>query len=506
MRIQPWINAAFGAAALMAAGATTIAEAQGPGFQAPYPPGQQAWPAISPYQSANIAQDTTYQGANGLWYREVLNRRTDWIFSVEAVAMRYRDAGGATVGAPYAPLRLDTDQPPGFPADPSVGEFPTVSNFTPNVEGFFLSDPRIFPVPFLDAGNAPFDDNAIRFRPVSGAVMGDPDAAPGIKGSMGFMNENGSGVNFSGFWADTAAENYTRGTDNFNGVPITQVLTTSYNAQNLAAYGAVPLNNGESPRPDFGPGSVAKYDILFRTEFATQAAGSNLSFYLPPVVEGDAITIRPLWGARYLYVNEAFAMRGIDSGFTYDLADDTFRPTGAAIAYDQFEARIRNEIRSHLAGPEVGFRIDLASNRDHFHIYGETTFALTANYERANLAGQNIGDPLVDIQVNGLAVPRMLAPGVDTRFQSQVDSTRVTPVFTQSVFADFDLFGLPLFKEVDMLENTRFKLGYTIIAAGGVSRPLDSINWNGFPLTPTVSFQRENWWAHQLSAGIDWTF
>ncbi|MEZ5940421.1 MAG: hypothetical protein R3C18_03450 [Planctomycetaceae bacterium] len=520
MRIQPWIKTAVGAVILMAVGTFSVVHAQGPGFQAPYstnqpqniyPPGllpQNAapWPMVSPYQSANIGSDTTYQGNDGLWYRRILTRRTDWIFSLEAVAMRYRDAGDATVGAPYAALRADTDQPPGFPADPSVGEFPTVSNFTPNVEGFFLADPRVFPIPFLDAGNAEFDDNAIRFRPSSGAALGDPNAAGGIKGTTGFFAEDGTGVMFSGFWADTAGEINQRGTDNFFGVPITQAITTQYGAQNLAAYGAVPLNNGESPRIEFGPGSTAKYDILYRTEFFTQAAGANVSFYLPSVIDNDAVQIRPLWGARYLYINESFGFRGIDSGFTYDLADDTFRPTGGAISYDQFEANLRNEIRTQLGGPEVGFRIDLATNRDAFHMYTETTLAVAANYEKASMSGQNIGDPLVDIQINGLTTPRMLEPGVDTRFTDKQDRTHVSPVFTQSVFADFDLFSLPPFTRFDLLENTRFKVGYTLIYAGKVARPLDSINWQGFPLTPEISLSHENWWAHQWSAGIDWTF
>jgi hypothetical protein len=535
MRIQPWIKAAFGAAALWFASPTPEVTAQAPGefvdpqFAPPpgayapyygqgmYPQGLppqhvQPWPQVSPYYQPNVARDTTYQGRDGLWYREILNRRTDWHFSMEAIALWYRDAGDSTIGSLYVPINPEINAPYGIPMDPNLGEFVDVPNLTPAVPGHYSVSRRVFPIPYLATGTgATFDADLIEASMLAirqNSVLGNPNAAGGIKGTTGFMNEDGSGVMFGAWWADQAQEVFQVGSDNINGIPVTQALTTRLGHQNLSPLiGMVPLNNGEVYVPDFGPGSTAKYDVLYRVDFATQAAGSNLSFYLPSILQGDAVTIRPLWGARYLHIDERFSFRGIDSGFTYNTDSDSFRPTGATLIYDQYEATLAHKIRSHLAGPEVGFRFDLGSDRDSFHVWGETIFGLVANYEKAELDGFRIGDPLADIRVLGLAQPRMLAAGEGARFSEKKDNTHVSPVFHQSVFADFELFNqLPYLKRVELLKDTRFRFGYTLMYAGKVARPADSTDWRGFPLTPTIKLQHENWFAHQLSAAIDWKY
>ncbi|MCA9090055.1 MAG: hypothetical protein KDA90_15650 [Planctomycetaceae bacterium] len=545
MRIQPWYKAVFGATALITVSMASLSMAQtpypagpggppgygtpyygggyAPGFQAPfsnnqpgaiYPPGldptqMQPWPMMSPFQAANVGRDSTYN-QNGLWYREVLPKRTDWTVSAEAIAIWYRSAGGAAIGSPAAPLDPETNLPVGVPAntDPQFGAFPTVPNTIPSNTGFFSTSTLVFPIPFLDAGNAQYDDNSWRFRPHSGSDLGDPSAAGGIRLSAGYETEDGSGVSLGGWWAAEAREVMQLGTDNYNGVPVTQALIQAFGAQNLEPYGSLPLNNGEYPLPDFGPGSTAKFDVLYQTQFSTQASGANLSFYLPRVYDTGAVTVRPMWGARYLFIDEAFGFRGIDSGFTYDL-DDDINPTGASADYSMYEATMFNRISSHLAGPEVGFRVDLGSPRGAFHVYAETNLAIAVNYEKGEMRGNNIGDPLVDINpsFNDLAEPRMLADGVDARFQDQKDSAHVSPVFHQSVFADFDLFGgMPHFKKMPLLEDTRFRLGYTLMYAGQVARPMESIEWRGFPQYSFISLSHENWWAHQLTAAIDWQF
>ncbi|MCA9008137.1 MAG: hypothetical protein KDB01_00250 [Planctomycetaceae bacterium] len=568
MRIQPWFQAVFGASALMAASAATDLFAQSPtpypmgaggppayaaprgnmgpgvpvnyegmqygpppgqygygpppgqygGAQTPpqYPPGldptqMQPWPMVSPYQSANIGVDQTYN-KNGLWFREVMYRKTDWTLSVEAIQTWYRDAGDAIIGSPYAPLRADTDQPNGVSPllGSQFGEFATIPNFIPSIEAFFVADNRVFPIPFLDAGNAEYDDNAILFRPHGGAELVSPDGVWGIKGSAGYTTEDGSGVMFNGWWGNEARQVLHLGRDNYNGVPVTQNLTQRFDGLNLEPLGALPLNNGESPYPEFGPGSTAKFDVLYRAEFSTAASGANVAFYLPTMLQGDSVSVRPLWGARYLYIDEAFAFRGIDSGFTYDL-DDEINPTGvpAVADYAQFEARLANRIKTHLAGPEVGVRFDIGNPQGAFHMAAESNFALVVNYEQGVMRGENIGDPLVDINAafNNLTEPRMLAAGVDTRFEDRADNAHVSPVFHQTISADFDLFGgLPHLKKVHMLEDTRVRLGYTLMYAGKVARPLDSIEWRGFPQFSTISFSHENWWAHQFNAAIDWRF
>lgn len=542
MRIQPWIKAAFGALAL-AAGMNSAVEAQFPGYQPPYttnqpqqiyPPGMppqnmQPWPMVSPYQSANIASDTTYQGSNGLWYREILNRRTDWIISAEAIALRYRDAGGAIIGSPYVPIDYQINAPAGQPFDPSLGEFTDAPPFAPATPGFLIGGSGVFPIPLVSAPGSLTDADTIELVGSSirnAGIMGDPNAAGGIKGSTGFFNEDGSGLMFSAWWADQGREDFSKGFETINGIPVTQAVSTSFGFQNLSpAIGMLPLNNGSFflGLPSFGPGSTTKFDILYQTSFSSQAAGSNLSFYLPPVARNGGFSVRPMWGARYLYINERFTFRGIDSGFNYAVdgtgggggganAGSSFRPIAPFVQlYSQYEADLSNTIKSQLAGPEIGFRLDLGEERGPFHMYTETIFGLVANYQKAYLNGNNIGDPLADVRINGpvlingLPEAQMLAS--NAAFNEVKDGTHVSPVFHQSVFADFDLFGnAPYLNRVDLLENTRLRLGYTLMYAGSVARPADSIDWKGFPLFPSISMKYTNWWAHQLSASIDWTF
>lgn len=552
MRIQPWMTAVASMMMLLTAGTPTSGQTPYPSgpsavgpegayyyqrsepgggmvYQPPYgnhdpqaiwpphtPMDFQPWPQISPYHQPNVAMDQHYN-KNGIWFRKLFNRNREYFGSIEVISTWYRDAGNATIGSPYAPIAVWDDQfPLGAPVNVNNLDVPDVTNFTLTVPGFYSVDQQVFPYPLLVSGATPLVQmGAGRFAIRSASNIGGPGSEAGIQGRWGFTNEDKTGLMVTGFWGFEGSGHFSRGDEFINGVRVNQALTTSLAGQNLSAIlGHIPLYNGETlPQlVAFGPGSTAKYDVLYSLKHTTQAGGANFSVYQQPLFNSGNVTVKPLWGLRYLYIEEGFQFRGIDSGFSYNVADGagagTFRPTGAlTLRYNQYEANLRNRVQSQIAGPEIGIRFDLGDSRDSFKIWGETIVGLAANYNEIDLSGNNIGDPLIDARFINVNDPRMLRPGTDASFSDSNSSMHVSPLFQQSIFANIGLFDvLPITRKMSLLEGASFRIGYTFLMVGQVARPTDSIRWQGFPLFPEIDTDRKNWWMHQASFAIDWTF
>jgi len=531
MRIQPWISVIASVVMLVAAQSTSWGQAppQGGGmmYQQPYgntnpgaiwpagtPASYQPYPQVSPFHSANIAQDTHYN-KNGTWFRELLHRRRTYFASMEAMQIWYRDGGNSTIGSPYAQLATFGDgNPLGVPINSNNVGIPVVPN-QGSIPGFFGVDTRVYPFPALDS--QAFNEITFGRNPIRDAgETGEPDAVPGVQLRWGFANEDGTGLMVNGWWGGEGGSALHRGMDTINGVPVTQALTTVLGGQNLSTLlGSVPLDNGEGLLgfPDFGTGSTAKYDVLFRIEHKTQAGGTNISLYEQPLYDVAGIKLRPSWGARYLYIGEKFRFTGIDSGFNYEIDDQSddglFRPepNSLELLYDQYTARLGNDIQSHLAGPEIGIRFDLGEGSDTFSMWGESNLTIAVNYEEIHLRGDHIGDPLVDARFVNIGNPRLLDPLNDTTFDTKKSSAHLSPIFQQSIFAELKLFNqLPVLKKMSTFDDASLRLGYTFLYAGGISRPADSIKWQGFPLFPEIKEGRDHWWAHTFNASIDWTY
>lgn len=502
-----------------------------------YPPGapgdMQPWPAISPFYAPNVAMDQEYN-RDGLWFRELFYRRRDYIFSVEAMTMKFRDAGNATIGSPYA-RRINNNQ------DYPLGSFQRLRNFlngpfveslnvTPSPTGNWVIDPRVIPFPALAVSI--FNDTAdLDLYPVrTAADIGDPSVTPGLQLRWGYMNEDYTGFMLNGWYGLEQSADFIRGDEFINGVQINQAITTSLRGQNLSTqFGVIPLDNGE-PLPGipfFGTGSTAKYDLLYSMKFSTQAGGTNFSIYKQPLYKNGNVMLRPLFGARYMFINEAFQFRGIDSGFNYSIdfqpstgggtggnqqagQAGTLRPEPNTVVrlYDQYEAELNNRVNTHLAGPEVGLRLDLGNPREGFKIWSESIFGINVNNEDIHLYGDNIGDPLVDVRIRGFTIPRVLDDAnFDSEFESNKNTTHVSPLAQQSIFLDFDLLEtIPVIRDMSMFDDATFRLGYTLLWVGSVARPADSIEWQGFPLFPEIKNNRQSWWANQFSFAIDWHF
>ena|GEM_PF-1733056 len=559
MRIQPWMTAVAGALMLLAsqsrssgqqpgladpygygaAGSSPGAYAQPPasaGYSADpnafYPAGVpesfQPWPQMSPFSPGNVGQDSTYN-SNGLWFRELLYKKRTWVGSIEATGTVYRDAGSATIGSPFAPVTGrggSSYTPDGEPVPWYSGTYPEVPNYTPSVNGVFSVSQDIFPYPALSTTSGTYVVMNTGLFPIYSAnQLGNNGTAGGIKGRLGFFNEDDTGVVISGWYGGQATSTFNRGNEFVNGIAVNQTITQALGGQNLTpTNGNVPLYNGESGLSFFGAGSTAKYDVLYSLRYRTEAAGANINIYQQPLLKSEGFKIRPLWGIRYQYIGETFNFRGIDSGFNYNITGNTTssstssttgttgstgRPVNTTLTrlYDQYTATLNNSVISHIAGPEIGFRIDLGEDDGNFRVWGETNLGLAVNSEQVHLYGDNIGDPLVDVRFNGNTTPRMLDPNNQSAFDTTNNSAHVSPMFQQSVYADMKLLDVvPVIKRMNMFEHASFRVGYTFMWVGSVARPTDSINWQGYPLYPQIKNNRSGWWANQFSLGFDWNY
>jgi len=553
MRIQPWMTAVAGAVTLLANQSPVSGQtpdysgadfyAAGPGNAYPVPPAPaagsyvdpnliyapgtpesfQPWPQISPFQPGNVGQDQ-FANQGGLWFRDILHRRRTYEASIEALVLWYADAGNATIGSPYAqPGNYGgISNPQGVPMPGYAGLYPVVGS-SPATIGWYDVTNKIYPYPALSTTAGTYVIQDERSYPIRTAGhLPDPSTTAGIKGNLGFFNEDDTGVMATAWWGGEASSEFVRGADVINGIPVTRSMINTLAGQNLTPRnGVIPLYNGEPGL--FGDGSTAKYDVLFQMRNTVEAAGANFSLYQQPLYKNGGIKVRPLWGLRYQYIGEGFHFKGVDSGFNYELTGVTTggttgsttgttytgRPVSTTMValYNQYEARLNNTVQSHIAGPEIGLRFDLGENSSGFKIWGETNLGLAVNSEEIHLWGDNIGDPLFDARLNGNTPPRMLDPANDSTFNSKVNSAHVSPMFQQSVFADMDLLSaIPVIRKMPLFEYATFRFGYTFTWVGEVSRPAETINWQGFPLYPEIKRTRSGWHANQLNFALDWKY
>lgn len=468
------------------------------------PQGYDPYPAVSPFQAPNVAMDHHYN-KGGLWFRDILYRERNYFSSIELMSVSFKDAGTERIGAPTA-------RRAGFDEFGPLGQPMDLNDRETSDPGFLIADPAIIPFPALDSTDGTFNgdtDGALYpFRNTS--ELTNLGKSLGTQIRWGFENEDGTGLLMNAFWTFEDEATFSEGFDSINGVPVTQELSQTLDGQNLIIRGVVGYFTGEPilEFPEFGAGRTAKYDMLFEMEQSVQTAGANFNIYTQPVYKTSGVKIRPLYGARYFYLNEGFRFRGVDSGFTYDIDEETYRPsTGLTTVHDQYEATLKSDVQSHLAGPEFGFRFDLGDNKDGFKMWGETIFGINANNETIRVDGDNIGDPLYEGRFENEDNPRMLDPVNQSEFFDKKSTTHVSPSFQQSIFAEIQAFrSLPLIREVPFLEATNFRAGYTFFWVGEVSRPAESINWQGFPLFPEAKIDRSSWHMHQLNFGVDWNF
>lgn len=504
------------------------------------PDGFNPWPQISPFNPPNVSQTQTYN-QGGLWYKEMLYRRRDFSFTVSGMMMQYRNVGHANIGAPYARRGNygGLGLPEGTPADGTYAGMPLLENFGgSNIAGFYIVNNKVYPYPSLAVSTAVLTANASdHYYPIfTAGAMGSPEMAPGIQLETGYFNEDETGVRLTGWGAMDASASFSRGVQSIGGVELNRTLVDRLGGGIITTMnGNVPLDNGEPFVPDFGTGSTAKYDLYYGLRMKTSAAGANISIYQQPLYKNDGVMIRPLWGARYLNISESFGFTGIDSGYNYTLSGVSTTGTGGGGGgtgtgtgsgsgtgtasnggihaqtstmvplYDQYTATLNNRVQSNLAGPEAGLRFDFGNPRKGFTVWGESIFGVTVNNQQIDMNGNQIGDALSDVRIRGYLTPRILAN--DSRFSHSQNSTHISPTFQQSVYADFDFIDvIPVLREIPLLDNSSFRIGYSVLWVGALSRPADTIKWQGYPLFPQINKNYNSWWAQQVTASLNFDF
>ena len=329
---------------------------------------------------------------------------------------------------------------------------------------------------------------------------------------------------------------------------------------NLLNLNGLPLDDGtlqKLPDGTYAGGVTVPFDLEFRVDYNVETWGGSLNWMSTPIVRRSWLRVRPLVGIRYLQLRERLRFTGRDSGLTYgeeagsesnadikihslpnhfddnrDFVIDnagfdetTQQPQGQqqqqgqqvtvpSVPFIQFRdpllspfpitSFLENDIRSHLAGPEIGLQYDIGGMR--FKISGHTKFALVANHTRAWMDGDNIAMITRDADL----LPQTPEEARPNRFSDKDTHTTVSPLFEQSIFAELPIFGaLPVIRRVPILQDATFRVGYTFLAVGLVARPSDSIVWQGNPregLFPYIKMDRSTWTASYWSFALDWHY
>ncbi|WP_339729108.1 hypothetical protein [uncultured Gimesia sp.] len=511
-----------------------------------------AFPRISPFEKM-FQQHRV--GDNGLWSYKSSNAGKKYFFSAEALFARYQNPGGALLGNSSSISYLDMVEDQLIDA----------------------TDDEVFDQFSENEGLNYFD--AVHFNKVPSLD------APGTRLRWGWMNDDDSGFEFTGWWISqansswSAIENSTHkpnpanqaimdillsppsfidplGNGTFTSIPgITQTEINTILQNELMNLAGLPLDDGTVN------GVTVPYDLDFRIKSVSQAWGTNATWMSTPLVDKKALKIRTLAGARYMKVREGFGFVGVDSGLLYSDANNAASilpdlklfslPTGsdenedgivdnAGVVEDEgagggtdtaffiaptdavtdipiipTTTYINNKVDTHLAGPEFGIQYDIGG--DKFKIWGQTKVGIMANQETIELEGDNVGmitrvedpnNPTSD-RPKALIDPTAGNPNPNA-FSDRQTHTHISPLFEQSIFMEMSIFDkVPVLKRMKILEEAKFKFGYTYIVAGEIARPYDSILWQGMPtrgLFPSINVKRESWSVGSWSIGIDWLY
>jgi hypothetical protein len=298
----------------------------------------------------------------------------------------------------------------------------------------------------------------------------------GVRARLGWDNPDGSGVMLSAFRVFGKQQEQGPG----------RVFWGS-NIQQLQPLASIPLNDG-------GNGTVVPFDSAFLQQYNQNLFGGDADVYLTPFVDGQSFQMKFLVGAKYLQISEQFNVQAGDSGLGYYVDTTTNTIDYSTVQYigiPPYEMQISSSTRSRLVGPSIGVRYDLGDSL--IKVWGQTKFAVAANFENTSLSGQNV--------VNGFQAFAQQGPP----FSQTSQTTRVSTIFETSIYADFYFFAmLPLVRQVDFLRRAQFRIGFDYLLVGDVERPTNIINYN----TPIPTLKGNRTWfdLKTLTLGINWNF
>jgi hypothetical protein len=437
---------------------------------ASWPEGATAWPQISPYEAPPVDRHHYH---NGFWYNQQAFGGRKYYVNLSATLNRMSDPKNDVVGNPNAPQFFG---------------FANIANQQQNV---------------LTSGLPAFE--AHHWSDIDALTSG------GFQGMMGFFNADDSGVQLNGFWADQASGSLVL---EIPGIDINNTTDLFRRAEDLLSnHGALPIVDGQLP-PTLLPivppngtqvqvdGAGAQpYDIFYKLFYHSEAYGIGTSYFASPVYDSGSTKIRPNVGLRYMQVRERAVFNAANSGLTYTFDQDVERPDPATIAgtVDILESYLNSNVRSQLAGPEVGFRMDVGDEK--FLIWTNTKFGLMANHSVREIGGFGI------LRREAMPDPTVVPTADVTAFKQQETTTTVSPMFEQSIYARSQVLSyVPGIRKMKLFEEAQFQIGYTFTLVGAIYRPGEDVQWNGFPNFPQITNAKGTWFMSSLSLGVEWNF
>jgi hypothetical protein len=295
---------------------------------------------------------------------------------------------------------------------------------------------------------------------------------PGLKLRWEYLDPDDSGLQVIGWWASEANEpRFYGNVDSTEANPLTLVSTNP----TLPLWDGTPVGSN--------PLSTASYDKRVIIAYQVEAFGASITHLMTPTYRKTGIRVHPLYGIRYLGIRENFRFTGTGSGLNAALTPMA----------PPFIGQLQSMVKSHLAGPEVGFRIDIGGS--HLKLRSESKLGLLGNREEITVKGFGLG--------NGLD-PGYVA---NRDFFERKTTTHVSPSFEQSLVVEANLIQyMPLVRNVHYLRDAKFRAGYSILVAWEVARPNDSINYLAPPANPQVRNNRTDWYVGTWTFGASWDY
>ncbi len=310
----------------------------------------------------------------------------------------------------------------------------------------------------------------------------------------------------------------------------------------------IPIDNGSLL------GVTVPYDIQFVLEQRISNLGGSVAGAMNPIVDRDNLRIHPIVGGRYYRIDEEFSFYGVDSGLAYGVDNgDNDTPENAKVfppgdgiddnddfiadnpndpgdtTFEQINpsdpslvrAHLNSQVISDLGGPEAGLFYILGDAKG-ISITGSTKVAALLNFERMSLGGDNIGDHMgVDLITGPDATTGLYTPtdmfDTDTTngptqnaFTDYKSSTHVSPLFEQSLNAEFPIFRrIPVLKDMRQMQDAKLRLGWSYLFIAEVADPLQSVRWQSNPragLFPTIQRSRDDFSQTTFNIGINWNY
>ncbi|MFN9720613.1 MAG: hypothetical protein ACK58L_18090, partial [Planctomycetota bacterium] len=317
----------------------------------------------------------------------------------------------------------------------------------------------------------------------------------------------------------------------------------------------LPLLHGTNAPLDPGEfnGTTVPYDLQFILKHSIETIGGSADWAFNPAYESGRFTVRPIFGGRYLRLNETLQFYGEGTTLAWGTADgdapiNVKVPTPADLI-DQdgdfivdninegaggntgannseftptvgptdliVQSYLLNNVKSSLSGPQVGLQYDLG-DRDGLQITGASRFGLMFNQERIRLRGDNIVDFMGREQVPDPVTGQNVAlRGFDTdgtlnEFTDSSSSTHLSPLFEQGITAQIPLFRrVPVLKDMWQFEDANLTLGASFLWVGQVADPNQSILFQSSPVDnvfPSITPDRMSFYQTNFNVGVNWSY